>query len=537
MANSTNSVIGILISDQGNATVPGSGQVLLARDLDGDGLAASAGEITTFFDGNNASGLVSPTENVFTVYQANDRSVFIGDGDTDTIYLLKDRNGDGDANDAKEATAWFTPANANGFSTVTPNGIAQGKDGAIYITNAGTASAPPDMIYRTVDLNGDGDANDAGEATVWADLQTVIPTSVPFDITFVGNVVYVSDLAGAAEDVIHRLEDKNNDGVVTSDEITTFAFESLSAGAPIDIAIDNQDGSILALTWTASSGRPHKLFRLTDVNGDGTIDGATESVEVWNSSYLPAGFSQLAGFSVSASSNGQVALAVNGTGPQTKNIYLLNDFDGDGLYTSEGETTVFASNSYLGDSLYRPRGVEFYNDDQDKSIIRGTAGNNKLNGTTEGETLLGLAGNDTIAGASGNDTAWGGSGNDKLDGGVGDDLLRGGAGSDSVYGAAGNDDVRGGEGNDQLFGGAGIDTFAFFETDGADSHDRIADFADGTDKIRLDGLEIASIAAVKGGTLVTLDNGADILLANVKPAQLDTSDFIFTGDATGGFFV
>src|SRR5688572_28706108 len=93
-------ITGVLVSDQGNASIAGTSRILLARDLDGDGLAASPGEVTSFFDSTNASGLANPTENVFSIFQAKDRSVLIADGDTDTIYRLNDRNGDGDANDA-----------------------------------------------------------------------------------------------------------------------------------------------------------------------------------------------------------------------------------------------------------------------------------------------------------------------------------------------------------------------------------------------------------------------------------------------------
>jgi Ca2+-binding RTX toxin-like protein len=530
-------ITGLLVSDQGNASIAGTSKVLLVRDLDGDGFARSAGEVTVFFDGSNASGLVNPTENVFSIFQAKDRSVYVADGDTDTIYHLIDKNGDGGANDAGEASVWFSPANAGGFSTVTPNGIAQGKDGAIYITNAGTTSVPPDMVYRTVDLNGDGDANDAGEATVWADLQKVISTSVPFDITFIGDVAYVSDLTGAAVDVIHRLQDLNNDGdAMDAGEITSFAVETSAYGAPLDIAIDSQNNSILALTWTASAGQPHKLYRLTDLNGSGKIDDPSESVEVWNSTCLPAGFSQAAGFSVSVSKNGQVALAVNGSGPATKNIYLLTDLDGDGLFKGEEETQVLASNSYLADSLYRPRAVEFYNSDLDTTIKAGSSKNDCLAGTSKNDLLLGYDGNDRLSGSSGNDRLWGGTGNDCLDGGTGDDSLRGNAGNDQLTGGIGNDNLKGGAGCDVLSGSLGKDSFVFSERDGGTSHDVIIDFKRGTDVMILDGLEISSIVNTRQGARVTFDDGSDVLVKCVAANQLTASDFIFQGDATGSFF-
>src|SRR5262245_15719193 len=150
--------------------------VYLLTDLNADGDAADAGEHNVFFNGANASGLVNPTTNVFDVFQASNGSVYVAEGDTDSVYRVRDLNGDGDGNDAGEANVWFSAAgNAGAFTLPTPNGVAQGADGAIYFVNAGVGSAPADRVYRTVDLNNDGDANDAGEATVFVDLQTLAP--------------------------------------------------------------------------------------------------------------------------------------------------------------------------------------------------------------------------------------------------------------------------------------------------------------------------------------------------------------------------
>lgn len=495
-----------------------------------------------FFDGDNASGLGAVTENVFSVFQARDRSVYVADGDTDSVYRLYDRNGDGDANDAGEAKAWLTPANAAGLSTVTPNGVAQGRDGAIYVTNAGTGSAPADAVYRTVDLNRDGDADDAGEATVWIDLQQVIATSVPFDIAFDGDVAYVSDLTGAAEDVIHRLEDRNGDGTVGLDEITTFASDSGAFGAPVDIAIDADDGSVLSLSWTAARGEPHRLYRLTDLDGSGAIDAPNESVEVWNSAMLPPGYGQSAGFSISAAKNGSVALAVNGGEPGTKNVYLLTDYDGDGTFGGEEETQVFASNAFDAGSLYRPRAVEHYNDDFDFGLKQGTARADALSGSGADDAILGLAGNDTLFGKGGADDLWGGIGNDALHGGAGDDhlrgnngkdvldggagrdLLEGGVGDDTLSGGAGADELSGGAGRDQLRGGGGADRFVFADADGV-ARDTILDFEVGRDVIVVDGLEIAAIRGGPLGARVQFDNGAEVHLAGIAASALTIDSF------------
>jgi hypothetical protein len=99
-------------------------KIHLLNDLNGDGDTADLGEQLTFFDASNASGLPNPTNNIFNIHQGKRGEVYAGDGDTDAVYRLIDRNRDGDVNDAGEAKVWFSAANAAGFTLPTPNGIA-----------------------------------------------------------------------------------------------------------------------------------------------------------------------------------------------------------------------------------------------------------------------------------------------------------------------------------------------------------------------------------------------------------------------------
>lgn len=80
---------------------------------------------------------------------------------------------------------FFDGSNASGLAApsgtvldlhVTPRGV------AFYGDN------PTDSVYRLVDRNGDGDAQDAGEASVWLHLQSLNPSSSPFEISFTGEV-------------------------------------------------------------------------------------------------------------------------------------------------------------------------------------------------------------------------------------------------------------------------------------------------------------------------------------------------------------
>ncbi|MGH2542615.1 MAG: ScyD/ScyE family protein, partial [Ardenticatenaceae bacterium] len=57
------------------------------------------------------------------------------------------------------------------FMEVVPTGIALGPDGAVYLASLTGFPYPPGtaQVYRLEDLNGDGDALDQGEATVFAE--------------------------------------------------------------------------------------------------------------------------------------------------------------------------------------------------------------------------------------------------------------------------------------------------------------------------------------------------------------------------------
>ncbi|WP_299505664.1 Ig-like domain-containing protein [uncultured Roseobacter sp.] len=362
---STTTTSGILVGDQRKD------QVLLLQDLDGDGIASGPGETTVFFDGSNASDLATPTNNVFTVHQADDKSVYIGDGTSDAVYRLIDNNRDGDAQDEGEAAVWFSAENAGGLSTITPNGIAEGADGAIYVANAGTSSTPQDAIYRTVDLNGDGDANDAGEATVWLDVQTIIDTAVPFDLSFDGNVAYLNDLTGAATDVIYRIEDLDGDGTIQTDEVTNFISDDMNFGAPVDISSAvSLDGALYTLTWFPDNDEVLKIYRLKDLDGSGQIDTVSEAVEVWNANAMPEGIPAEIGFSLATDDAGGLVLTANSFGGDG-NVVKLTNLNGDGDFFDAGETVIFGSDQY-DDQLIRPRSVETY--EGEAQIVASTVG-------------------------------------------------------------------------------------------------------------------------------------------------------------------
>lgn len=332
--------------------------VYLSQDANSDGDTGDDGETVVFFGAGNLSGFDSPAGNIFTLDQDRTGAVFVGDGDTDTVYRLRDNNFDGDAQDASEASIWFSAENADGFDLNTPNGVAVGNDDAVYVVEADTGGNPSgDFVYRTEDLNGDGDANDAGEASVWLDLQMLNPAASAFEIRFEGDVAFIADTVGGEPNAIYRAEDIDGDGEISATEVGTFIDETNPFGVPVDFAIDTLDGSALLWEFLDFAG-PQSVFSLTDLDGSGMIDGAGEVAELWNNSLLDLEFATFVGFGVAAAENGDLVLTSNGFGNEDTLIYLT-DLNGDGDYFDDGETLVPLAGPRDGLPV-RARNAQFY---------------------------------------------------------------------------------------------------------------------------------------------------------------------------------
>ncbi|MEH2610437.1 M10 family metallopeptidase C-terminal domain-containing protein [Bradyrhizobium sp. AZCC 1693] len=104
----------------------------------------------------------------------------------------------------------------------------------------------------------------------------------------------------------------------------------------------------------------------------------------------------------------------------------------------------------------------------------------------------GLTNNIGIALSATIEKAIGGSGNDRLTASDTGCTLSGGGGADTLIGGAGNDKLIGGAGVDNLTGGSSGDIFVFLLGDSSATsgqHDKIIDFATGTDHIDLSGID------------------------------------------------
>jgi hypothetical protein len=337
---------GLLVGDQ---TLDA---IYLTRDLNGDGDADDPNEASLYYQDPNDA-----TNNLSTILQSAFGYVLYGDVEVSGVYRLRDLNYDCDAMDPNEFNPWFTNDNACGFQLTNPNGVWEDSDGVVYILNAGTTSTPVDAIYRTVDLNDDGDAQDVGEATLWMDVQTLVTDSAAFELVFLGDVAYWADSLGGGPDAVMRAEDLDGDGAIEEGEFNVFIDEASGFGVGIFSALATDGVSLYVIDL---SGSPQTLFQLTDLNDSGTIDDDAEVVEVWDESQVPAGFDMSATFSMAMGPGKECAITSNGGDTSNlDNIFRLIDLNQDGDYMDEGETIVWAQGNGAGTFVERARAVEY----------------------------------------------------------------------------------------------------------------------------------------------------------------------------------
>lgn len=335
---------------------------------------------------------------------------YVSDPAWDGVLRLRDVNRDGDADDAGESSYFFGPGNLSGYAGI---GNAQallvlGKDD-ILAAESEESGLFMTRVLRLRDLNGDGDAQDAGEATVFWD--SWLPTGANFDrvkALLVGpdGALYAADnndlnLDYDTPEAVWRLEDRNGDGHIASNEVTLYAqlspvgdrwgFSSedyawtvkgnllftnkTTAGNDINLwAVEpgSETGNDLhplakgsalpgfTCNWNGltvhpvsdnpvlvagGSGQKRLVVEFVDSNGNGWIDGPSELLNLY------ASHTAVVNWWWDTNAITDVAYAPDQTlwlldDSPAKRILHLTDLDGDGLYDSADEmSTYYASAS------------------------------------------------------------------------------------------------------------------------------------------------------------------------------------------------
>lgn len=328
-----------LLADRNNDAI------YLVRDLNHNGVIDEPAEVFLWFNATNTAGtpgLMNPS----AMAARRDGVCVLGDQQTQTIYRFQDQNGDNDALDPGESRVLADASNASGVSLAFPTGIAFDSFNRLYVVNAGNAFGP-DAIYRFVDLNQDGDMQDAGEITVWAEVGPFGGGNGPYspqELFFDGNNdAYVRNSSATLQGFL-RLHDANSDGDADDPgESTIFYSPANASGVPVTagFAVDPinrcmPDFYMLQL----ATGGVDQLVRVSDWSGDHDAQDASpnEARLVWSTAQ--AGFTSI---DLLVTISGTVLITDN----SGKKVYQLIDNDSDGAFTSAGEQTVFFNNTLL----------------------------------------------------------------------------------------------------------------------------------------------------------------------------------------------
>lgn len=232
---------------------------------------------------------------------------------------------------------------------------------------------------------------------------------------------------------------------------------------------------------------------------------------------------------------------------------LLRGVDGidTAIYVGNGAMRVDLSNQswqFTGQGRDMLLGIENLRSGGGHDRLTGDAGSNILNAGAGNDTLIGGAGHDTLIGGAGADSLIGGAGHDvywidhlgdrtveQAGGGIDrilsvinvdlarpggvyahiENVVLGGAGHISGFGNAGANLLMGNGGanvlagrggDDRLTGNGGADVFIFGR---GDDQDRIMDFQDGVDRLRLQGFaDVETLAQARAHATQT---GADVV--------------------------
>jgi len=297
------------------------GEVLRLEDINGDGDALDAGEITLW-----AGGFAQPAEIAAQGATIHLVDAGLGSGNNRVLRLV-DLNGDGDALDVGEKTTWV-----DGLTN--PWGIDHDGLGSWFVADRSNFA-----VWRLVDVNGDGDALDVGEKTMFA--QGIFDA---FSVLFDAGGLFVSSFVN---DVVHRVIDLNGDGDaldVGENLVVTPVIDS-----PGGLRRDSAGGLLVA------SINGDTLYRGRDKNSDGDFLDVGETL-----SYADNAFGGL---------NGPMGSVEYETGGflladfSDNQVVLVSDVTGDGDALDLGEVKLFADGFNLPVGLVRL--VEDFNADFD----------------------------------------------------------------------------------------------------------------------------------------------------------------------------
>ncbi|MGB0952822.1 MAG: hypothetical protein ACPG31_06335 [Planctomycetota bacterium] len=294
--------------------------ILRLEDIDGDGRVDGLGEIVVWADVLAAGGFSSADPEAMdfdpitgTCFMT-DEYFSSGPGQSTGIHAYTDNNADGDANDAGEyvrfvdANIAMTVPGTAGAVTIDPGDL----EGLMFDSTNGIVIAYANQdgaIYAFQDLNGDGDAHDAGEAWNFCNLS--------------GNLAGLEQNADVMSGALHNpaCVSSGGTGLFSPFELLDFAPGAGPGGADVYWLASNASGSC-----PEAAGQ---IYRGIDLNGDLDLNDAGEVTQFLDGPNSPVGIPAMYG---GAAHDNGYSVRVNGG-----DVHYFVDLNGDGDAMDVGE--------------------------------------------------------------------------------------------------------------------------------------------------------------------------------------------------------
>jgi hypothetical protein len=257
-------------------------------------------------------------------------TLVVCDSTDDRLVALTDRNGSASAEQAVPGEiVVFYDDSSPGPDLSVPSHVAVGPGGDVMVLDGGTV----DVVLRLQPLNGDGDANDAGEVSVFYDASTGGPrlfTPNTF-IMLPNGASYVSDDGSTAKRLL-RFIDANGDRDALDPGEAMIVYDATALSVPVLEDIESLaafgDGHLIGGDTTRKA-----LFEFRDLNGDSDFLDLDE-VRLFFQSEGDLLLGDLDAIAV----QGRVVFVAD---EDTGTILTLSDGNGNGNAADPGEARVF----------------------------------------------------------------------------------------------------------------------------------------------------------------------------------------------------
>jgi hypothetical protein len=318
--------------------------ILRLEDIDGDGTVTGPGEIIEWADTRAGAGVSNTSPDALDhdpitgAFYVTDDNYSSGVQPAAGIHLYQDLNADGDANDLNEFKQFVDAvAGLSIAGTVGQVAIDLGDFEAImYDSTNGFAisfAQQDNMLYAFQDLNGDGDAMDAGEAWNFCNL--------------VDDVVGLELNADVASGALPNAGCPSTSGIGMYSTLEVLEFDPAAGPAGEDVYWIMSTAS--SATCNNAGGR---VFRGIDYNGDLDLNDAGEVVLFYDGAVSAQAIpSCYAG----AAHDGGFSLRSGGG-----SLYFLKDVNGNNSAMDAGDATWMGDDSlghFVGEMDNMPVGA------------------------------------------------------------------------------------------------------------------------------------------------------------------------------------